>query len=69
MDNVHYLFGKPKAQPTPKPEADISDLIRRITDWAEIQGVDVYGDAAFQIRVADLKAHLQVMAHNSRKLA
>jgi hypothetical protein len=69
-DNVVPLFRK-KAVETKKipAEVDVTGLVLAITNWAEEQGVDVYNDIAFHIRVADLMAHLQIMAHSSRDCA
>lgn len=68
MSNVVPLFGRKKEQIV-RPPVDVTGLILAITDWAEDQGVDVYNDAAFKIRVADLMAHLQMMAKDSRERA
>lgn len=67
-DNVVPLFGRKNSNPG-RPPVDVSGLIMAITNWAEDQGVDVYNDTAFQIRVSDLMAHLQVMAKEGRKQA
>lgn len=67
MSNVVNLFGR---KPTKdQPPVDVSGLIMAITNWAEDQGVDVYNDTAFHIRVGDLMAHLQVMAKEGRRRA
>lgn len=67
MSNVYQLFPSKPAIPE-RPPIDVTGLISVITDWAIEQGVDVYNDAAFQIRVTDLMSHLQVMAHDSRRM-
>lgn len=67
MSNVVPFRNKNIPTPVERPPVDVTGLILAITDWAEDQGVDVYNDAAFKIRVADLMAHLQVMAHAGRE--
>lgn len=68
MSNVVPIFGnKNKPQAVERPPVDVTGLVLAITNWAEDQGVDVYNDPAFHIRVSDLMAHLQVMAHSSRE--
>lgn len=64
MSNVVPLFRSTTAKKQ-LPPVDVTGLIMAITNWAEDQGVDVYNDTAFQIRVGDLMAHLQVMAKES----
>jgi hypothetical protein len=67
MSNVVELFASKKPSNPERPPVDVTGLVLAITNWAEDQGADVYNDVAFHIRVADLMAHLQILAHNSRE--
>jgi len=70
MSNVVQLR-KPKVVPATveRPEVDVTGLILAISNWAEDEGIDVYNDTKFHVRVGDLMAHLQIMAKESRKAA
>lgn len=68
MSNVVPLR-KPKKVAEIDVNTDINSLVNAIVEWADVRGIDVYENAAFSIRVADLMAQLQIMARETRQTA
>jgi hypothetical protein len=67
MTNVVELFKTKEKREL--PPVDVTGIILVIANWAEEQGIDIYNDAAFNIRVTDLMTHLEIMAKESRMTA
>jgi len=69
MSNVVQLFAPKKANSVERPPVDVTGLVVAIVDWAEAQGIDLHNNPAFEIRVSDLMAQLQIMARDSQLAA
>lgn len=71
MSNVVNIREARKQRESTKtiPPIGIDVVIQSITDWAEDNGIDIYNDMAFQLRLADFMALMKISAQKERKTA